>query len=238
MNPASPHHHAPEPPQAGEPMPLEIVADDREAGQPVLAALTRLGVTAGRVERLGLGDYLVGGTLLVERKSARDFIASLIDGRLFSQAARLARHTGPSCLLLEGSGRELSSQGVSREAIQGALITLGLVFHLPVLRSVVPEESARLILMAWRQLIRQDRDEIGRPGRRPRRRKRAQLMALQGLPFVGPQTGGPPVGAIRVCAKSADRNPGRARVGSRNQHHDHPGNGVGAWLKERNRRAV
>ena len=44
-----------------------------------------------RLERLAVGDYLVGAGVLVERKTYGDFAMSLVDGRLFPQAAALAR---------------------------------------------------------------------------------------------------------------------------------------------------
>ncbi|MBI3869508.1 MAG: nuclease [Verrucomicrobia bacterium] len=179
--------------QGAEPSPtaspdiIEIQVDDREAGQPVLLELQKIPGVNATVQRLNIGDYRLGGRLIVERKTAADFVASIIDGRLFSQASRMARGPADALLVLEGSGRDLASAGMSRPAIQGALITLGLVFHLPVLRSLDAAESARLMLYAWRQLVRQDRDSIDRVGRRPKRRKRAQLLALQGLPSVGPK---------------------------------------------------
>ena len=167
--------------------PIELIADDRESGQPVLVALQSLGVLHATIQRLTVGDYQICGRFIIERKTAKDFVASIIDGRLFEQASQLSRAPEHTCIILEGSGRELSDAGMSREAIQGALITLGLVFHLPVLRSVGPEETARLMLFAWRQLVRQERDQVNRCGRRPKRRKRAQLLALQALPSVGPK---------------------------------------------------
>lgn len=108
-----------------------------------------------------------------------------IDGRLFEQASRLSQTAEHSCLILEGSGRELGDAGLSRESIQGALISLQLIFHLPVLRSTDPEETSRLMIFAWRPLVRQARDHVNRGGRRPKRKKRAQLLALQALPSLG-----------------------------------------------------
>ena len=42
--------------------------------------------------------------------------------------------------------------GVSREAMQGALVTLMLIFDIPVFRSSDPAESARLIFYIGSQL--------------------------------------------------------------------------------------
>ena len=42
-------------------------------------------------DTLKAGDYLLQRTVLIERKTLPDLAASVIDGRLFTQAAKLAR---------------------------------------------------------------------------------------------------------------------------------------------------
>jgi DNA excision repair protein ERCC-4 len=79
---------------------------------------------------------------------------SLIDGRLFGQASRMASSSMRPAFLLEGSSAEWSGLGVSREALQGALVTLMLIFDVPVFRSSDPRESAQLILYIGSQLVR------------------------------------------------------------------------------------
>lgn len=43
-------------------------------------------------KKLSIGDFLINKHIAVERKTTKDFVISLIDGRLFSQASRLRRH--------------------------------------------------------------------------------------------------------------------------------------------------
>jgi hypothetical protein len=93
-------------------------------------------------------DYCVDGAVLIERKTAADFAQSLIDGRLFGQAARMATSSLRPAYILEGSSAEWFGLGVSREALQGALVTLMLIFDVPVFR------SARLMLYIGSQLVR------------------------------------------------------------------------------------
>jgi hypothetical protein len=93
-----------------------------------------------RVGRLGVGDYLVGARVVVERKTLDDFAASVIDARVFDQANRRARSTLAGVLLLEG--RKLRRR-VGRGQLQGAWITLTIVFSLHVLRSVDADETRR-----------------------------------------------------------------------------------------------
>jgi hypothetical protein len=44
-----------------------------------------------RMDRLEVGDYCIDGSVVIERKTYVDFAMSLADGRLFPQAAALAR---------------------------------------------------------------------------------------------------------------------------------------------------
>ena len=54
-----------------------------------------------RLEQLSIGDYFVDGGVILERKTYADFAMSLVDGRLFLQAAALARSPHRAVVLLE-----------------------------------------------------------------------------------------------------------------------------------------
>lgn len=88
-------------------------------------------------------------------------------------------------LILEGSSRDLQCIGIRREALQGALITTSLVLGIPVLRSMEPGETARLMVYAARQAKLAVAGGLHRPGYRPKGRRKRQLYILQGLPGVG-----------------------------------------------------
>ncbi len=167
--------------------PLIVVADDRETRSDVVEALRAMPGVEVRVKRLPAGDYLVDGRLLVERKTLRDFAASLVDGRLFRQAVRLTRAgCDRAALVLEGRGADLAETGVSREALQGALISLSVVLGIPVLRALDAEETARLIVYATGQLRREATGALPRAGWRPKGKRARQLYVLQGVPKIGP----------------------------------------------------
>lgn len=166
--------------------PVHVVADDREAGSGVIEALKALDDVEVTVERLTLGDYEVDGRVLFERKTLFDLTISIKDGRLFQQAARLAGAPKHVAVILEGTARDLRDSGMRREAIQGALITLTLIFGIPVLRSMGPEETARLMLYAAKQVRMIVNGALPRKGVRPKGKRKLQLQILQGLPGVGP----------------------------------------------------
>jgi ERCC4-type nuclease len=164
---------------------ITVITDDRECKEKVMKFLSDMKNVSVVVKRLSVGDYIVDNQLVFERKTLKDFAQSIVDGRLFRQAIRLANSKYRSVLILEGTGKELTEAGVSREAMQGALITLSLILGVPVLRSKDPFESARLILYASRQIKSTGRGVFQRCGYQPKGKRKPQLFILQGLPCIG-----------------------------------------------------
>jgi ERCC4-type nuclease len=85
-----------------------------------------------RIEHLAVGDYWIDRGIVVERKSYADFALSLADGRLFPQAARLARCPHRPVVLLEGP-RPLRMPQIHPHALKGAMASLAVMWRLPVL---------------------------------------------------------------------------------------------------------
>jgi ERCC4-type nuclease len=166
--------------------PIEIIADDRERTAPVIVHLQSIANVIVTIRRLRLGDYLVDQRLLFERKSQVDLPAAIVDGRLLSQSIRLAASNFRAVLVLEGSAAEQTASGVSREAVQGALIAVTVLMGIPILRSDGPDETARLLLFAARQLRSAVSGGLPRHGWRPKGKRAIQLRILQGLPQLGP----------------------------------------------------
>ena len=164
---------------------ISVVVDDREQHSGVADALQQKENVIVKVQRIPCGDYLVDERLVFERKTLNDFASSLIDGRLLNQANRLAYSSARAVYILEGTGKDFTNNGVRREAIQGALITVSLIFGLPVLRSRNPIETANLILYAARQVALVAQSGLKRYGYRPKGKRGRQLFILQGLPGIG-----------------------------------------------------
>lgn len=165
---------------------MHVVADDREKRCGVIAALRAMDDVTVSVRRLAQGDYLVDGRLLVERKTVRDFCVSLMDGRLFRQARRLAASKDRAVYIVEGAQTNAASFGVRRESLQGAILSLTVLFDLPLLRSTGPEETARLMGYVSRQMQRAGHIALPRAGYRPKNKRGRKLYILQGLPGIGP----------------------------------------------------
>jgi len=164
---------------------IPIIADDRERKSDVVDELLRLPQVQLAIQRLPVGDYLVAGRLLFERKTMLDLAASIRDGRLFAQTKRLAAAKGMPALIVQGSGSDLRTQGMSREAIQGALVSLAFRFGIPVLRARDGRECASLMLFAAEQTADGKRVHLRRPAGLGKNSQRRRLYILQGLPGVG-----------------------------------------------------
>jgi DNA excision repair protein ERCC-4 len=165
---------------------IEIVVDDREAASGIMEYFYQVPDLHVCVQRLHTGDYVVDGAAIFERKSACDFAGSLIDGRLFTQASRLAKQPQRAAFILEGPASAWEALGVRREALQGALVSLTLIFDLPVLRTRDVEETAHVLLYAARQLARLQRaDPLPYRLNKAKRRRTRQLRILQSLPGIG-----------------------------------------------------
>ncbi|MDB5967579.1 MAG: hypothetical protein JWQ90_29 [Hydrocarboniphaga sp.] len=166
---------------------MPLILDDRECRGPLPDALAASGAFDVEIRRLALGDCLVDGALLFERKTLPDLAASIKEGRLFSQALRLARARWPAALVLEGTAGDLARSEMRWEAIQGALINVSLFIGLPILRSRSALETARTMLYAAEQNRAVVMGGLTRRGRRPKGKAALQSYILQGLPGVGPE---------------------------------------------------
>lgn len=169
---------------------IEIIMDYRESNEILKEAFMRNQMIDMKVGKLKAGDFLVNNLLLVERKTFKDLVMSIKDGRLFKQAASLASSFKHRMLILEGSSNDIKNIRLTRNAIQGALISLSLKFRIPVLRSISPNETVRIIIMAYEQIIN-DKQLIGYHPNRPGPMKSTnkymqQILILQSLPGIGP----------------------------------------------------
>ena len=137
------------------------------------------------MKRLAVGDYSIDGGVVIERKTYADFALSLADGRLFRQAAVLARCPHRPIVLLEGP-RPSRMPDVHPHALKGAMVSLAVMWRLPVLYARDPEDSLRILRFLAQQLAASDCGLLKRCDRKPKRRSSRKLYMLQGLPGVGP----------------------------------------------------
>ena len=168
---------------------VDIVADFRERPSETFAVLSSRSDVELTLATIQFGDYSIAGQVSFERKTADDLGKSIIDGRLFRQISALRRHADRPVLLVEGLRPLSTPSGVPWHAVRGALVSVAVIFGVPVLMADGPEESAEMMVTAARQLARTTSLGYARPGYRPRGWRGRSLFILQGLPNIGPARG-------------------------------------------------
>ena len=88
-------------------MPVRIVVDERERNGNIPELLKNAGAVIDFTQ-LKVGDYVVSSETAVERKTVRDLISSIYDGRLFLQCSDLVKHYQKPLLVVQGNIAELA----------------------------------------------------------------------------------------------------------------------------------
>ncbi len=159
----------------------KVILDHREQAGGVARHLHALGAQL-EFRQLDVGDFVLSDRVAVERKTATDFLDSLVDGRLFEQLRALKAYPRPF-VVVEGDGL-YGARNLSAEAIAGALASITVDHGIPVLQTRDPLETARfLAAVAKREQQRDNRKIALRPGK-PLGDEERQLFLLGGLPGV------------------------------------------------------
>ncbi|MBI2471714.1 MAG: hypothetical protein HYV59_10800 [Planctomycetes bacterium] len=168
-------------------MNIFIEIDYRERDSGITEILRAKENIIAEEKRLFIGDYLINRHVAVERKTTRDFILSIIDGRLFSQASRLKRHAEVQLMVIEGTDLFSTGYEIDPQAIKGAIVSLSVSWQIPLIFSKTPDGTAEILVMAGFQDVKYQDEILKRAGRRPRRLLTRKLFLLQGLPGIGPK---------------------------------------------------
>jgi len=170
----------------------KLVVDNREMASGVVRALYDMGYTLEPCH-MEAGDYAVSSTVGVERKTAEDFLSSLIDGRLFPQIASLSSAYLEPVLVVEGRGL-YERRGVGRKAVMGALASIVTDFGVPAVFTSGPRETAEFIDALWTRKKRKKKGDVrGMRKQKPSPASSAglrdsMLFILEGLPGVSRKT--------------------------------------------------
>ena len=152
------------------------------------AALLNLARECGdfdiHMERLAVGDYVIDGGIVIERNTHVDFATSLVDGRLFPGGS--PRRKSPSAVVLVEGPKPPQMPDVHPHALKGAIVSLAVMWRLPVIHARDPEDSLRILQFLAQQLARSGPAILQRYDRKPKPLASRKLYVLQGLPGVGP----------------------------------------------------
>ncbi|MCV0401787.1 MAG: heavy metal resistance protein CzcA [Nitrosopumilus sp.] len=124
---------------------LRIIVDERERKSGIPDLLKSVGLNL-EMKTLPIGDYIVAPETIVERKSIRDLMASVFDGRLFDQCARLKEHFEHPIVLMEGNVDEIEEITENPLIFYGAISTVVLDFKIPVIPTPSAAHTAKLLV--------------------------------------------------------------------------------------------
>jgi len=123
---------------------VKIIVDTRETASSVVRELKNYNCDL-KIQKLEVGDYIVSDRVAIERKSTEDFVASIIDGRLWKELIDLSTNYEIPILLLEGEPPQ-SNKRLHLNAILGALSSILIKFRMPTIYSRDTADTARLLL--------------------------------------------------------------------------------------------
>ena len=162
-----------------------VFADTRESSSGILKKLSELGLTV-RIKQLDVADFQLSGRVGVERKKAEDFVQSLIDGRLFSQAKRMGEVFEKPLMIVEGPSL-YGLRNVNPNAIRGGLAAIAIDFGITILRTDDVDDTAAVLAMIARREQGEKKSEVQLRGeRKPASLPDLQQYIVESLPGVGP----------------------------------------------------
>ena len=172
---------------------LRIIVDEREKKSGIPALLKSVGMNL-EMKTLPIGDYIVAPETVVERKSIRDLMASIFDGRLFDQCSRLKEHFEYPIVLVEGNVDEIEEISENPLIFYGAISKVVLDFKIPVVPTPSAAHTAKLLVSMCSK-----KDAPKGPYLKKIKKsndlKKQQLSVLCSLPGIGEKF------AIRMLAK-------------------------------------
>ena len=164
---------------------LRIIADERERKSRIPALLTKLGVQTD-FSTLVTGDYIVATDTGVERKSTRDLIASVVDGRLDEQCKRLKTEFRHPVLAVEGPSEEITRHVENSYVFYDTVARVAIESGISLVQTPDANGTARLLIaLGTRKGVRRG-ELLKRQRRRPGASVREQqLCTLCSLPGIG-----------------------------------------------------
>lgn len=161
---------------------LLILADYREKASPLLKELSN--TCQIELKNLDVGDYFLGGDVCVEFKNVRDFVDSIVDGRLLSQLKSLVKYEKP-LIVIEGTEDLFSIRKVHPKAIHGMLATISISYRIPIIMTKNAKETADLfITIAKREQIGSSQN-YSLHSEKPQSLKEQQEYVVGSFPGIG-----------------------------------------------------
>ena len=161
-----------------------VFADSREGNSKVIRHLSEMEIDV-QIRSMAVGDYQVSDEVVIERKTAKDFVDSIIDKRLFKQARELSEEFKRPLLILEGD--DIYNGMLHPNAVRGTIAAIAIDFGISIIPTRNSEDTAAMIKrIAVRE---QSGDKVNiqiRTDKKPTSMWEQQLFIIESLPNIGP----------------------------------------------------
>jgi ERCC4-related helicase len=162
---------------------LTIFADYREKGAGIIKELSEIGVKV-ELSRLDVADYLLSDRVAVEHKTVKDFVDSIVDGRLLSQLSSLKKYERP-LLLIEGGEDIYSQRKLHPNAIRGALSVILISYGIPIVQTRNYKETAGLFVVIAKREADPAKKDFALHSAKPLTDKEVQEYVVSSFPGIG-----------------------------------------------------
>jgi len=176
-------------------VPGRIIVDERERSSRVPGLLRQAGAVTD-FAHLKVGDYVISTETAIERKTIRDLLNSIYDGRLLVQCSDLVQHYAKPLIIIEGNILNLADESSSLEdsvpndriyLVSETLARVALDFRIPMINVPSAEYTSQLLLTMLNKTFEEGKNN----GPLLKRIKKSnpvqvqQLSILSSLPGVG-----------------------------------------------------
>jgi ERCC4-related helicase len=160
-----------------------IIIDDRETSSKVVEILSGMGA-AIRIERLAQGDYAIGDRILIERKTARDFVDTLINRDLLGQVKALSEAVPRPVMIIEG-GDLYTQRDIHPNAIKGILAALTVDMGVSLLYTNDEQDTAQMLYVLAKREDSERGERKVHPHKSHRSLRDEQEFIISAFPDIG-----------------------------------------------------
>ena len=169
----------------------KIFVDFREKASDILKELDSNGIVELELSKLNVGDFILSERVGVEFKNSRDFVNSIIDGRLLPQIRDLKENYLKPVLIIQGEDI-FSQANIHENSIRGIIIAITVGFGVPIIFSKDAKETAKYVqTIALRENMQKLRETSPHGNRKQMALKEAQRYIVSAIPGVGPALSDP-----------------------------------------------
>lgn len=163
---------------------IKIYADMREQRSGVVKALQAMENVEVVIGGLPCGDYILSPEVAVERKSATDFVTSVMSGRVFEQVGRMKLDFLRPMVLIEGDPIRTRS-AIDPKSVAGAISSLMTIQQISVVSVADTTETAIMLATMARHLQHGLGYDINLHPKKPKPNREAAEYVVGSLPGIG-----------------------------------------------------